>query len=252
LFALTNKTLYKSIDAPSFRLRSSQLEEQLRSFGLSSYEAKSYVSLASLGPSEPKKVARDARIPYTSVYPALRGLEEKGWVEEVLARPLTYRATKPSRVKEMVATKLDEVFGGLENIYRTEALEEAELVYTLRGREKVLAKIYELVRGAKESIMIVAPALGIQDARLMELLSKAAERGVSVRAVCDDEAQGFLPPGVEIRTGNQVAFDLLVDDKVALIGLPDHSACGWIDSPTVASHFEQFLELLWSTSSPAG
>jgi sugar-specific transcriptional regulator TrmB len=206
----------------------------------------------SLGPSEPKKVARDARIPYTSVYPALRGLEEKGWVEEVLTKPSTYRAKRPSKVKEMVASRLDDVFGALENIYRTEAPEEAELVYTLRGRERVLAKVYELVRGARESVMIVAPAMGIQDAKLMELLGKAAERQVRIRAICDDEAQGFLPPGVEIKTGNQVAFDLLVDDKVALIGLPDHSACGWIDSPAVASHFKQFLELLWSTSSPAG
>jgi len=84
------------------------------------------------------------------------------------------------------------------------------------------------------------------------LLLEATERGLKVRAICDEGAMGLLPPGVEIRTGNQVAFDLLVDDKVALIGLPDHSACGWVDSPAVASHFKQFLELLWSTSAPAG
>jgi hypothetical protein len=47
-----------------------------------------------------------------------------------------------------------------------------------------------------------------------------------------------------------VAVDLLVDGKAALISLPDYSACGWIDSPAVAEHFKQFLELLWSTSSP--
>jgi hypothetical protein len=92
--------------------------------------------------------------------------------------------------------------------------------------------------------------MGLQDAKTMELLSEAVDRGVRVRAICDEGAVGLLPPGVGIRMGNQVAFDLLVDDKVALIGLPDHSACGWIDSPAVASHFKQFIELLWSTSSP--
>jgi sugar-specific transcriptional regulator TrmB len=151
----------------------------------------------------------------------------------------------------MVASRLGDTFGALDGIYRTEAPEEAELVYTLRGSEKVLAKIYELLRGARESVVIVAPAMGLEDARIMELLAKAIEGGVRVRAICDQEGQGLLPPGVDIRTGNQVAFDLLVDDKVALIGLPDHSACGWIDSPAVASHFKQFLELLWSTSAPA-
>ena len=115
----------------------------------------------------------------------------------------------------------------------------------------MLAKVYELLRNARESVVVVTPTMGLEDAKIMELLAEAVGKGVRVRAICDGEAQGFLPPGVEIRTGNQVAFDLLVDDKVALIGLPDHSACGWIDSPAVAAHFKQFLELLWSTSSPA-
>lgn len=92
--------------------------------------------------------------------------------------------------------------------------------------------------------------MSLENPKVLELLAEAAGRGVNVRAICDEEALGILPPGVDIRTGNQVAFDLLVDDKVALIGLPDHSAGGWVDSPAVASHFKQFLELLWSTSSP--
>jgi sugar-specific transcriptional regulator TrmB len=232
-------------------MRNRAIEEQLRGFGLSSYEAKCYVSLASLGPSEPKKIAKDAKVPHTSVYPSLESLQEKGWVEETLTRPVTYRAKKPSMVKSMVASKLDDAFEELDRIYRAEPYEEAELVFTIRGREKVLTKIYELIRGAKDSLMIVGPPMGLEDAKIMELLADGVGRGVKIRAICDMEAQGFLPPGVEIRTGNQVAFDLLADDKIALIGLPDHSACGWIDSPAVSNHFRQFLELLWNTSVPA-
>lgn len=233
-------------------MRSAAIEEQLRGFGLSSYEAKTYVSLVSLGPSEPKKVARDARIPYTSAYPALRSLEAKGWVEQVVKKPVTYRAKRPSKVRAAVASRLEDTFKELEGIYKTEPTEEAELVYTLRGREKVLDKVYELLTGARRSAMVVSPSMGLEDAKVMQLIARAVEKGVEFRAICDDEAVGLLPPGVDTRTGNQVAFDLLVDDTVALIGLPDHSACGWVDSPAVASHFKQFLELLWSTSSPAG
>jgi len=231
-------------------MRSTTLEEQLRTFGLSSYEAKSYVSLVSLGPSEPKKVAKDAHIPYTSVYPALESLAEKGWVDIAVKKPRTYRAKKPSSIKSMVSARVEDTFDALEKMYSPEPAEEAELVYTLRGSEKVLAKVYELLRGAKESVIIVAPTMGLGDPRLVELLADVVGRGAVVRAICDEDALGLLPPGVDARTGNQVAFDLLVDDKVALIGLPDHSACGWVDSPAVASHFKQFLELLWSTSSP--
>ncbi len=228
----------------------SDIVEQLMNIGLTSYEAKAYVALAGLGPSEPKKVADDARIPYPSAYTALRALQTKGWVELVVKKPVTYRAKKPSSVKAMVTSTLDDAFKELQKVYRSEPTEEAELVYTLRGSEKVLAKVYEMLRGAGESVVVVGPAMGLGDAKIMELLEEAAERGVKVRAICDEEATGLLPPGVEIRTGNQVAFDLLVDDKVALIGLPDHSACGWVDSPAVASHFKQFLELMWATSAP--
>ena len=229
----------------------SDIVEQLMDFGLTSYEAKAYVAVAGLGPSEPKKVAEDARIPYPSAYTALKALHSKGWVDQVVKKPLTYRAKKPASVEAMLSSKLEDTFKELQKLYRTEPAEEAELVYTLRGSAKVLAKVYELLRSAKESAVIVAPPMGLEDAKLIELLASAMERGVRVRAISDEEAQGLLPPGVEMRTGSQVAFDLLVDDKVALIGLPDHSACGGIDSPAVASHFKQFLELLWSTSSPA-
>ncbi len=228
----------------------SDIIEQLIDFGLTSYEAKSYVALAGLGPSEPKKVAEDARIPYPSAYTALKALQAKGWTDKVVQKPITYRAKRPADVKAMITSNLDDTFKELQRMYRTEPAGEAELVYTIRGSDKVLTKVYELLRSAKDTLIIVAPPMGLQDAKIMQLLSEATGRGVAARAMCDEEAQGFLPPGVEIRTGNQVAFDLLVDDKVALIGLPDHSACGWIESPAVAGHFKQFLELLWNTSSP--
>lgn len=225
--------------------------ERLRNMGLTAYEAKCYVSLAELGPAYPRKVAAEAGIPYPNAYEALKRLAALGWVDLVVRRPVTYRARKPESVKAMISSRIEEAFDSLQKVYSPEPAEEAELVYTLRGREKVLAKMYEMLRGAKESVVLVAPTMGLEDARLLELLAEVIERGVNVRAIGDEGAPGLLPPAAEIRTGNLVAIDLLVDGKTALISLPDYSACGWIDSPTVASHFKQFLELLWNTSSPA-
>jgi HTH-type transcriptional regulator, sugar sensing transcriptional regulator len=229
----------------------SEMVQELMDFGLTSYEAKTYVALASLGPTEPKKVASEAKIPYPSAYTALKDLEEKGWVDKVLNKPVTYRAKRPRAVKAVLASHLDDTFTALEDLYRSEPSDEAELVYTLRGEDKVLGKIYELIRGATRSMVLVSPGIGLGDSKMISLIGDAVVRGVRVRVLGDEEAVGLLPPGVEIRTGNLVAVDLLVDDKVAMIGLPDYSAAGWIDSPAVASHFKQFLDLLWNTSSPA-
>ena len=231
-----------------FDLHRSDIVQELQDLGLTSYEARSYVSLASLGPTDPGKVADDADIPHPSAYTALRGLTSKGWADQISKKPLVYRAKKPGDIKAMVSSKVDEAFGELERVYSPQPAEDAELVYTLRGPDKVLAKIYELIRAAKESLILVAPTLGLEDPKILELVHAAIGRGVRVRVIGDEDAVAMLPPGAEVRTGNLVAVDLLVDGNVALIGLPDYSACGWIDSPAVASHFKQFLELLWNTS----
>jgi HTH-type transcriptional regulator, sugar sensing transcriptional regulator len=232
-------------------LHKSDLIQRLKDLGLTSYEARSYVSLASLGPSDIARVAAKARVPRTSAYNALDGLASKGWVDQVVIKPATYRAKKPADIKATLDSKIGETFQELEEMYSPQPAEEAELVYTLRGNDRVLTKFYEMLRGAKSDVVLVAPTMGLQDARLLGLLQEAIERGVKVRAIGDEEAAGVLPPGAEIRTGNLVAIDLLVDDKMAMIALPDYSACGWVDSPAVAENFKQFLELLWSTSSPA-
>jgi sugar-specific transcriptional regulator TrmB len=225
--------------------------EQLRPMGLTTYEAKCYVALTGLGPADPRKVAAEAGIPYPNAYEALKRLAALGWVDLVVKRPATYRAKRPESVRAMVSSMIEETFESLEKLYNPEPAEDAELVYTLRGREKVLAKMYEMLRGAKESVVLAAPTIGLEDARLLELLAEVIDRGVNVRAIGDEGALGLLPPAAKIRIGNLVAIDLLVDSKTALISLPDYSACGWVDSPAVASHFKQFLELLWNTSSPS-
>lgn len=225
--------------------------DELKDLGLTTYEAKCYVSLARLGPSNVRTLASEAEVPYPSAYEALRTLSSKGWVELVKRRPAMYRARRPSAVREMVRTRLEETFESLDKVYSADPVEDAELVYTARGAEKVLSKIQELLAGARTRVMMVAPTMSLTDGKVLELLDRVRRRGVEVRFVGDDEALGLLPSGVELRTGNLVAVDLLVDDRVALISLPDFSACGWIESPQVAQHFKQFLELMWSTSSPA-
>jgi sugar-specific transcriptional regulator TrmB len=225
--------------------------DQLKRIGLTGYEAKCYVSLVRLGPADPRRVAADASIPYPSAYGALNSLVRNDWAEVVTRKPAAFRARRPKSVKADVDRRIARTFEELEAMYNPEPAREAELVYTVRGREKVLAKIYEMVRGAEKSIVLVAPTTGLEDAHLLGLLEEAIARGVELRAVGDEGAVGILPPGTQIRTATLVAVDLMVDNKAALISLPDYSACGWIDSPAVASHFKQFLELLWSSSSPA-
>jgi len=225
--------------------------EELQNLGLTRYEAMCYVALARLGPADPRRVGTEAGIPHPNAYEALRRLGSKGWVELIKNKPKTYRARRPESVKETLLSHLNETFDGLSSMYNAAPAEEAELVYTLRGKERVLSKIHEMIEGARESLILVSPTIGL-DEEILSLLAGALRRGVKVRAVLDEEGRRnkALPEGMELRTGNLVAVDVLVDDAAALISLPDYSACGWVDSPQVAGHFKQFLELMWSNSRP--
>jgi len=226
------------------------LSKELRKLGLTSYEAKCYVFLVKMGPSDPRKVAAKASMPYPSAYEALRRLGDLGWVELVTKRPAVYRARDPSTILGEVQSKLRETFDSLEAMYKATPADQAELVYTLRGRERVLSKLVEMIRGSRHSMMLVTPAETLEGSGpLLEEIRKAASRGVEIRVMTDEAELKSLPAKVEARTGSIFAFDLLVDDSTALIGLPDLSAAGWVDSSAVASHFMQFLELLWSTGS---
>jgi len=98
-------------------------------------------------------------------------------------------------------------------------------------------------------MMLVTPSETLSGSEiLLEEIRRAVSRGVKMRVMTDEPDPEGLPANVEARTGNIFAFDLLVDDSTALIGLPDLSAAGWVESSAVASHFMQFLELLWSAS----
>jgi HTH-type transcriptional regulator, sugar sensing transcriptional regulator len=227
-----------------------ELSRELRKLGLTSYEARCYVFLVKLGPSDPRNVAAKASMPNPSAYEALRRLGDLGWVELVTRRPRVYRARDPGTILVEIESKLKETFASLEAMYKATPSDQAELVYTLRGRERVLSKLVEMVRGAESSIMLVTPAETLKSSEtLLEEISRAASRKVKIRIITDRADLDGLPSRVEARTANIVAFDLLVDDRTALIGLPDFSACGWAESSAVASHFMQFLELLWSASS---
>lgn len=231
-------------------MQEDELSREIRKLGLTNYEARCYVFLVKLGPSDPRKVAANASVPYPNAYEALGKLADLGWVELVTRRPAVYRARDPGTILGEIQQKQKETFGALEAMYKATPALEAELVYTLRGRERVLSKLIEMLKGARSSVMLVTPSetLAASDS-LMDELRRASSRGVDIRLMTDEDDIKGMPAKAEVRVGSIVAFDLLVDDATALIGLPDLSAAGWVESSAVASHFMQFLELLWSAGS---
>ena len=223
---------------------SREVLDVLRRLGLSKYEANAYVALVGLSTGTATEIANIAGIPETSAYRALNGLVQKGFAEVSLGRPIIYRAVRPKQIKDKIIKHLENAFFSLEEIYGSIEKEiTPEIIYTIRGKEKVYAKIKEIIENAKAKILISAPWEFI---KVISPILKTVNKSVLLEIITDSYPEGTFSESVKIRLDFPLfAVDLAVDSSYSLIALPDLSVAGLSDNPLVAQHFEQFLNLRW-------
>ncbi len=221
----------------------------LKQLGLTEYEVRAFWALATLGTGNPRQVATAAGIPYPSAYDTLRSLLSKGWVEVAAAKPAIYSTRSPSLIKGEVQSRIDKTFQELQEVFKTSREALPQVVYSIRGREKVLTKIAEMLDSAQKFVFVVAPSALLSDATVKKWLQRLIERRITVNLITDAAQTSEIGRDYKLRFRDSVlAVDILVDGRQALIGLPDYSVCGWVESPIIAAHFLEFLELLWQKS----
>ena len=69
--------------------------DDLREAGLTEYEAKAYSALVEYGEQTGRQISELSKVPPTRVFDALRSLREKGLVELIQQKPMTWLAVKP-------------------------------------------------------------------------------------------------------------------------------------------------------------
>lgn len=156
----------------------------LTELGFGDYEARAYVSLASVGECNGYEVAKAAGMPRANVYAVLERLVERGAAQRVeTEQGVRYAATPPAQL-----------LAGLErNHQRTltaarEALtslgqpEPTCPAFNLRGQDNVLERASTAVDSASETLLVA-----IQPTDAAELavpLQQARDRGVIITTLC--------------------------------------------------------------------
>ncbi|MCD6461845.1 MAG: TrmB family transcriptional regulator [Thermoplasmata archaeon] len=230
---------------------SRKLSEEIRevtavmeSLGLSKYEARTYIALVAHGQGPADLIAETAGIPRTSCYKALESLEERGMAHVSEGRPRIFRAEHPAAVRKMFESRIEEAFSKLEMAY--EVLSERgipQLVYTIVGKDRVLAKMGELLDGTERRFIISTPLLSEIRRHLRKEIKNALYRGVEVVVITEPGQR--VPEGVVVhRRRGLIATDVISDGVRALLVSPDLNACGYTDNPSLASHLERFLEIV--------
>ncbi|WP_254839099.1 TrmB family transcriptional regulator [Natronomonas marina] len=168
---------------PSDRTRSTAVE-QLEALGLSTYAARTFVALVSLGEGTAQEVSELADVPRTRVYDAADELRGRGLVDVKQSSPKRYWAISTETAGRHFQQEYDHRVTAL-----TDALDRLETetntaeqrgVWTVTGRDTVSERVVDFVSTADDEVVyMTAEALLTDD--IAEALSSTNARGASIR-----------------------------------------------------------------------
>jgi Cd2+/Zn2+-exporting ATPase len=170
---------------------------KLAELGFTEYEAKVYLALLDDYPASGYQISKGAGVPRSMVYEALGRLKVRGAVLETPGQRATlYRPLPPDVLldnHELAQRRLvQELRSGLVGLYQGR---EEDRVWSIRGRDALLAYARELIRRAQREVYLVLDDPDV--AALQDEIVAAHGRGVDASAVLTGEAA--LPCGQIVR-----------------------------------------------------
>jgi HTH-type transcriptional regulator, sugar sensing transcriptional regulator len=161
---------------------------KLDELGFTEYEAKVYLALLDDYPASGYQISKGAGVPRSMVYEALGRLKMRGAVLETPGERATlYRPLPPDVLldnHELAQRRLvAELRAGLAGLYQGR---EEDRVWSIHGREALLAYARELIRQAQREVYLVLDDPDV--AALQDEIVAACQRGVQASAVLTGEA----------------------------------------------------------------
>jgi sugar-specific transcriptional regulator TrmB len=256
---------------------------QLKAFGLNSYESKIWTALLSRGVSTAGELSDIANVPRSRSYDVLESLEKKGFVVMKFGKPIKYLAVPPEevveRVKKNMRTEAERKVKRLEELKKTTVLDELKSLHTqgielvevtelsgsLRGRHNLYNHLDLMLKNAKKSVTIMSTAQGLMRKLegLKPTLEKAKKKGVKIRIAGpitkdNKDIVKSMFNVAEIRhtrskarfaivDGRDLTFMVLDDSEVH----PTYDVGVWVTTPFFASALEGMFDHAWKSMKPA-
>lgn len=222
----------------------------LRELGFGAHETAVILSLNGQETATVADIFAETGIHHANLYAVLDSLVGRGLVVLHQGRPKVYQLAPLSHVKDMFLSKYEQLLEDLKLLQQRRTAKDImpALIYTIRGKSDVLAKILSMIDRAQESIFIVTPNLDSLGMMVLVHLWKAQARGVKIRAILGKKPD---TPNFRIQyriKGDTLAMDLVIDSAEALISMPDMTVCGWADNALISMQLEGFLQQSWELS----
>jgi len=259
------------------------LNKLRRYFSLNLYEVKVWAALLSRGVSTAGELSDIANVPRSRSYDVLESLEKKGFAITKIGKPIKYIAVPPSEVVERVKKNTTEqaeahvllldglngsnVLEELNTLHSqgVELVEPTDLTGSFRGKQAIYNHLEMVIKAAEKSISIITSEddLTYKADRLKDALSKAKDRGISIRIAApltekNKQASKRLSSIADLRCTKAVNSRFcIVDQKEVIFMLFDdanvHASYDtgvWASTPFFASSLQSFFDSEWAKLKP--
>ena len=204
--------------------------EQLESFCLSTYAARTFVALCRLGTGTAKTISEVAEVPRTRVYDAVEELSERGLVDVHQTTPQQFTAVSVETARRTLAAettdRLSVLTTALGELESTGSQTEQRGVWTVSDSEAITERLIAFITEADEQITYIADDDLLSDA-LSDSLAAAADRGVEITVsgfsdATTDQLQTEIPAVTDTDRADSlsaVSRLLVVDGSKTLISI---------------------------------
>ena len=212
----------------------------LEEFGLSSYEARAYVTMITKGTISASEVAYYAELPRTKVYPVLLKLEKKKLAIISKSKPIMCTAIAPEDAfDEIIHEQIDKVNAmnslvtNLKKVSEDtkKSLGSEEKRYFHLNANNVLNQIRQMIEGSKTSIHIMADPWGLNllaecKKQIMGVLRRELDvKIITTPSQIGSEAFRIIPDGAKIRIAD-IDQNCFVFDKTELLIMDSENGKG--------------------------
>ncbi len=255
---------------------------QLKDFGLNTYESKLWTALLSRGTSTAGELSDIAHVPRSRSYDVLESLEKKGFILMKSGKPLKYVAVPPEDVIERVKTRVIErseehlsimreleksgMLAELRTIHEkgVENIEPTDMTGSLRGRTNVYNHLESMIRRSTKSVkLLTTPAGFVRKQKILaDALKDARSRNVLVQIAAplknaSRDTLRALEGKALVKTTTLDGRMMILDDREIVFMLLNDSAVHesydvaiWIQSPTLAKSLSELFDMHWAKMDP--
>ncbi|MFC6826293.1 TrmB family transcriptional regulator [Halopelagius fulvigenes] len=194
--------------------------EALGNLGLTEYEARCFIALNRVEQATAKEISQLSDVPRSRVYDTVDKLHKRGLVDVQQSDPRQYRAVSKEQAFEKLRSSFDEnveeADAALEGVGSAET-QEQKGTWSIADAEHIEDRILTLFENADDRIHYLVADGSVVTETILEGLSEAADRGVTVIAEVPSESLRDRieehAPGADVRVIPDLVESNTVVDK---------------------------------------